>query len=63
MAAWAVNELSDATLVELALCFGRDSSTMSAAVKKFDERLKKDVRIAEKVEQLRAGLEVSFFQA
>jgi len=58
-----VHELSGATLVELALRFGRDSSMMSAAVKSFDERMKTDSKIAEKVKQLRAGLDVSFFQA
>jgi hypothetical protein len=36
---------------------------MSAAVKRFDERMKTDTSIAEKIVQLRAGLEVSFYQA
>lgn len=63
MAAWAVNELSDATLVELAVRLRREASAMSAAVKRFDERMKKDIGVAERVKQLKFGLQVTVFQA
>ena len=62
MAAWAVNELSDATLVELAERLRREPSTMSAAVKRFDERMKTDTGVAEKVEQLRQGCKFHSFR-
>ena len=36
---------------------------MSAAVEKFDERMKQETGVAEKVEQLKIGLQVAVFQA
>ena len=38
-------------------------STMSVAVKRFDERMKQDTGVAEKVEQLKIGLQVAVIQA
>jgi hypothetical protein len=35
---------------------------MSAAVERFDERMKQDTGVAEKVEQLKIGLQVAVFQ-
>lgn len=61
LAAWAVREMSDATLAELAKRMGRDASAMSAAAMRFDRRMKQDVELSEKVEMFRK--EISFFQA
>ena len=36
---------------------------MSAAVERFDERMKQDTGVAEKVKQLKMGLQVAVFQA
>lgn len=63
LAAWAVRELSNSTLAELAQKVDRDASAMSAAAARFDKRRKSEKYIAAKTEELRKELEVSFFQA
>jgi hypothetical protein len=63
MAAWAVRELSNSTLAELAQRAGREASAMSAAAARFDVRIKLEKDLAERTEKLRKELEVSFFQA
>lgn len=50
LAAWAVRELTDAKLSDLAGKFGRDASTLSAAIKRFDIRRKNEPELAEKAE-------------
>ncbi len=63
LAAWAVLELTDATLKDLAERLGRDISTMSAAKKRFEERFKQDSGLKEKAELLKKELKLSIFQA
>lgn len=63
LAAWAVREMSDSTLAELAEKVGREASAMSAAAARFDVRRRREMDIAEKIEELKKELEVSFFQA
>jgi chromosomal replication initiation ATPase DnaA len=52
LAAWAVRELTDAPLNDLAEKFGRDTSTLSAAISRFEVRQKGDPALAGKVERL-----------
>jgi REP-associated tyrosine transposase len=63
LAAWAVLELTGATLTELAERLRRDVSTISAASKRFDERRKRDFEFKEKIERLKKVLEISKPQA
>lgn len=63
LAAWAVRELSCSTLAELARLTGRDSSTMSAAAARFDQRRKQKKDLALAAEELKKALELSSFQA
>jgi chromosomal replication initiation ATPase DnaA len=63
MAAWAVQELTDEPLTKLAVRLGRDSSSLSAAIKRFELRRKSEVECEEKVAKLREGLQVTVFQA
>jgi REP element-mobilizing transposase RayT len=56
LAAWAVRELTDATLNDLAEKFGRDASTLSAAISRFEVRQKGDPALAGKVERLKKEL-------
>jgi len=63
LAAWAVRELTDATLSELAERMKRDPSTLSAAIRRFEVRLKNEPELARKVERLKGELEVTIFQA
>lgn len=63
LAAWAVREMSDSTLAELAQKLGRDASAMSAAAARFDRRRKQEDDISAKAEEFRKELEISFFQA
>ena len=54
-----VPELSAATLNELAVRLGRDASTLSSAVKRFDQRCYNEPEFKEKIEQLKRGIEVA----
>jgi chromosomal replication initiation ATPase DnaA len=63
LAAWAVRELTDATLNDLGRRLTRDASTLSAAIRRFEVRVKNEPDLAEKVETLKEKLEVSIFQA
>ncbi len=56
LAAWAVLELTDATLTELAVRLGRDVSTLSTAGRRFEARRKQDLDVGEKVELLKKEL-------
>jgi chromosomal replication initiation ATPase DnaA len=62
LAAWAVRELTDATLNDLGRRLTRDASTLSAAIRRFEVRVKNEPDLAEKVETLKGELEVSIFQ-
>ena len=53
MAAWAVLELSDAALTELAKKLGRDVTTLSSSVRRLLERSRKDECLAKEMERLR----------
>ena len=63
MVAWAVLELTDATLTELATRMNRDVSTMSAAVTRFNKRQQSNLECAKKLEMLRQELDLAIFQA
>ena len=63
LAAWAVRELTDATLNDLAEKFGRDASTLSAAISRFEVRQKDDPSLTGKVERLKKELKVTAIQA
>lgn len=63
LAAWAVRELTDATLNDLAGKFGRDASTLSAAIRRLEERQKIDPDLAKRVARLKRDVKVPFFQA
>jgi hypothetical protein len=63
MAAWAVQEFTDAPLTELAGRFRRDSSSLSAAIRRFESRRKNEPECEEKVAELRRELQVAVFQA
>jgi putative transposase len=53
MAAWAVQELSGATITELGVKIGRDVTSLSSAVRRLRERSIRDERVAEKMLQLK----------
>jgi REP element-mobilizing transposase RayT len=57
LAAWAVKELSDATLTELAKRLGRDVTTMSSSVRRFLPRLHTDDDMAVELERLKLIIE------
>ena len=59
---WGVLELSDATLNELAVRLGRDASTLSSAVKRFDRRCYNEPELKEKIEQLKREVELAVLQ-
>jgi len=56
LAAWATLELSSGKLTELATLLGRDSSTLTCAVRRMEYRRKNDPLIEEKMEQLQREL-------
>jgi hypothetical protein len=62
LAAWAVREMSDSTLAELAQKVGREASAMSAA-ERFDAWRARESEIAEKGKPLEMALGVSFSRA
>lgn len=63
LAAWAVREISDSTLAELAQKVRREASAMSAAAARFDARRRREIKFAVKGKQLKKELGVSIFQA
>lgn len=63
MAAWAVREFTDAPLTELAGKFRRDSSSLSAAIRRFELRRENEPECEEKVAELKRELQVAIFQA
>ena len=63
LAAWAVLELTDATLKDLAERLGRDISTMSAAIRRFEVRSQHELELKENVERLKKELKLSIFKA
>jgi len=63
LVAWGVLELSDVTLNELAVRLGRDASTLSSAVKRFDRRCYNEPELKEKIEQLKREAKVAASQA
>lgn len=52
MAAWAVLELSDATLAALGKRIGRDATSLSSAVRRLKERSEKDMELAVRMKEL-----------
>jgi REP element-mobilizing transposase RayT len=63
MAAWAVQELTDEPLTKLANRLGRDPSSLSAAIRRFELRRKSGLGCEEKLARLRQDLQVAVFQA
>ena len=63
MAAWAVQELTDEPLTKLADRLGRDPSSLSSAIRRFDLRRRSDLEYEEKITKLRQDLQVTVFQA
>ena len=63
MAAWAVQELTDESLTKLATRLGRDPSSLSAAIRRFELRRKCVLECEEKIARLRRELQVTVFQA
>ena len=63
MAAWAVMELTDATLTELAIRMNRDVSTMSAAVTRFNKSQQSNMECVKKLEMFRQELDHAIIQA
>lgn len=61
--AWAVQEFSSATLTELARRFGRDVSSLSAAIRRLEQRRKTDQRVDGRLRQVWRELEVTICQA
>lgn len=63
LAAWAVKTLTDATLTDLAKKFRRDTSTLSAAITRFEVRRKNEPELEDMVVRLKKELKVAIFQA
>jgi hypothetical protein len=63
MAAWAVQELTDEPLTRLADRLGRDPSSLSAAIRRFELRRRSELECEEKVARLKQELQVAVFQA
>jgi len=63
LAAWAVQELTDVPLTKLADRLGRDPSSLSAAIRRFELRRKSELECEEKVARLRQDLQVTVFQS
>jgi len=63
MAAWAVQKLTDEPLTKLAVRLGRDPSSLSAAIRRFDLRRTSELECEEKVARVRQYLQVTVFQA
>jgi chromosomal replication initiation ATPase DnaA len=63
MAAWAVQELTDEPLTKLAVRLGRDPSSLSAAIRRFELRRNSELECEEKVAKVRQELQVAVLQA
>jgi putative transposase len=63
LAAWAVQKLTDEPLSKLADRLGRDPSSLSAAIRRFEIRRKSELECEEKVARIRMELQVAVFQA
>jgi putative transposase len=63
MAAWAVQELTDEPLTKLADRLGRDPSSLSAAIRRFELRRRSNLECEAKVVRLRQELQATVFQA
>ena len=63
LAAWAVQELTDEPLTKLAVRLGRDPSSLSAAIRRFDLRRQSEPECEKKVTRVRQDLQVTVFQA
>jgi REP element-mobilizing transposase RayT len=63
MAAWAVQELTDEPLARLADRLGRDPSSLSAAIRRFELRRRSNLECEEKAARLKQELQVAVFQA
>lgn len=64
LAAWAARELSSGTLAELAVMLMRNASTLSCAASRLENRLKEDLGVAAKAEELKRDLQkVQVFKA
>jgi REP element-mobilizing transposase RayT len=63
LAAWAVQELTDEPLTKLAVRLGRDPSSLSAAIRRFELRRNNEPECEEKVTRARQELQVTVFQA
>lgn len=59
LAAWAVLELTDDSLNNLAERIGRAASTLSSAAKRFETRCQNDPELKEKVERLKKDLQLT----
>lgn len=53
MAAWAVREMSDATLTELGLTLGRDVTSLSSSIARLLTRAKNDDELAERMQEVK----------
>ena len=63
LAAWAVQELTDEPLTKLAIRLGRDPSSLSAAIRRFELRRNSEFACEEKAMRVRQELQVTVFQA
>ena len=63
LAAWAVQELTEAPLTELAPRVGREPSSLSASIRRLELRRQKDKSCEEKITDLKRKLELTIFQA
>jgi chromosomal replication initiation ATPase DnaA len=63
LAAWAVQELTDAPLTELAIKLGREPSSLSAAIRRFELRGKDESGCAEMIARLKRELKLAVLQA
>jgi hypothetical protein len=63
MAVWALRELTDGTLGELAERLGRDASTLIAAIRQVEVRSKHDLGLAEKTALFKGKIIVTVLQA
>ena len=62
LAAWATLEISSGKLTELAKLLGRDSSTLTCAVRRIEKRREEDPSLVDKMERLRREILESSYQ-
>ncbi len=63
LASWAVREFTDAPLTELAVRLGREPSSLSAAIRRFELRRKSESEFEEKIASLKQEMGLTVFQA